>query len=332
MKRCPSCGRMVDDDSQSFCLSDGSRLVSDAAPPPAADDYLQATIMAPPSMQPSGELPPPDAYATNSGQLNQPPPPQPNPAWPPANPYEANQDPWANQQPQSTPLPQSPSWQTPSAPLPTAPAKRGMNTKLLIGGGLGCLGLLVVGVVVIALAVFLNGPSSKMNPYKGSLRDLAPASIGSFSRVDIDTLGDRDKDGFGRVRDAIGLAYKSSDEKVEVFIGNYDSADDAKDGLKSFKDRLSSRGWTITFEEQKKIGRSTVGSKFYSKRKTASNNLKDGSLAEGARLVYTQAATASPAAKTPSIVCWTNGSVLYAVASDSYYSSLFEAELDKAQK
>lgn len=331
MKRCPSCNRTIDDDSQSFCPTDGARLVSEGSPPPS-EDYLQATIMAPPSMQPSSELPPPDVFQTNSSQLNQPlPPPQSPPAWP-QNQYQTNAQ-WPNQQ--TPPPPQSPSWQTPSAPLPPAAPKRGMNTKLLIGGGLGCLGLLLIGVVGIIIAVALSGPSSKMNPYMGSLRDLAPGSIGSFKQSDVDTLGERDKDGFGRVKDAIGVSYKGSsgDSKVEVFIGNYASADDAKDGLRSFRSRLSDRGWKVGPVLDKRAGWSVIGSTFSAYRSSSGNRERESALSDGAVMVYTQSASPSPAkSRSPEINCWTNGSVLYAVAADSPDMYNFERELDKAAK
>lgn len=331
MKRCPSCNRTIDDDSQSFCPADGSRLVSDASPP-AADDYLQATIMATPSTRPSSELPPPDAFSTNTGQVNQPPPSTPNSPWP-DNAYQANA-PWPNQQ--TPPPPQTPAWQAPSAPLPPPPAKRGMNTKLLIGGGVGCLGLLLLGVIGIVLVFALSGPSSRMNPYTGSLRDLAPTYIGSFKQNDIDTLGDRDKEGFGRIKDAIGVAYKGSAESaVQVFIGNYASAEDAKDGLNTFRDKLSSRGWKAGSVIAKKIGWSTVGSTFGAYRSTSSNRSGEDGLSDGAVIVYAQSSSPSPSpskASNREINCWTNGSVLYAVAGEASEMYVFERELDKAQK
>lgn len=327
MKRCPSCDRNFDDDSLRFCPNDGAHLVSEGA---QASGDLQATIMATPSMRPSNELPPPEAFGTNASQYNQPPAPQPDP-W--ANQYNANPS-WTNQQ--TPPPPQNPTWQTPSAPLPAAPAKSGMNMKLLIGGGIGCLGLLIVGVIGIAVAVALFSPSSRMNPYKGSLRDLAPMSIESYKQTDVDTLGDRDKEGFGRVREAIGVSYKGSgDDKTEVFIGNYDSAADAKDGLSSFRDKLSSRGWRVSTILGKKIGWATVGSTFSAYRSTSGNRPGAASLTDNAVTMYAQSSTASPSpskTKTPEINCWTNGSVLYAVASDSYNLYVFEKAFDKAQK
>jgi hypothetical protein len=339
MKRCPSCNRIIDDDSQSFCPSDGSRLIADNAPA-SSEDPLQATIMATPSMRPSSELPPPDAYYTNSGQLNQQQPAAPAaaaaPPWP-ENQYQANA-PWPNQPaPNLAAPPQSPTWQqTPSGALPNAPVKKGMNTKLLIGGGIGCVALLVLGVIGIALIAVLAGSSGKMNPYKGSLRDLAPSSIGDYKRTDVDTLGDRDKDGFGKVKDAIGIAYtKSGDSKVEVFIGNYDSAEDARDGLRAFRDRLSSRGWKVSNVVDKKIGWSKVGSSFDAYRSSSDNRAPDAALSDGAVMISAQASTSSPSpskSKSPEINCWTNGSVLYAVAGEEGGLYQFEKEFDKAQK
>jgi hypothetical protein len=334
MKRCPSCNRTIDDDSQSFCPSDGSRLIADTAPA-ASEDPLQATIMATPSMRPSSELPPPpDAYYTNSGQLNQPPPPAPAaPPWPQQNQYQA-ESPWPSQPaPNLAPPPQNPAWQqAPSGALPNAPARKGASLKLLIGGGIGCVALLIVGVIGIAIVVAMSGPSGKMNPYKGSLRDLAPGSIGDFKRTDVDTLGDRDKTGFGRVKEAIGVSYaKGSESEVNVFIGNYDSAEDAKAGLRSFKDSLSDRGWKVGSVIDKKIGWSKVGSTFSAYRSTSSN--RDTALPDGAVLITAQSSSPSPSkSRNRELNCWTNGSVIYAVIAESADQFKFEKEFDKAQK
>jgi hypothetical protein len=59
MKICPTCKRSYSDDSQTFCLDDGTRLIDQASEP------LAATIMAP--FQPSAPPPPTQLY-------NQPPP------------------------------------------------------------------------------------------------------------------------------------------------------------------------------------------------------------------------------------------------------------------
>jgi hypothetical protein len=208
--------------------------------------------------------------------------------------------------------------------------------KLLIGGGVGCLGLLLIAVIGIVLAVALSGASGKMNPYTGSLRDLAPRNVESFKQSDIDTLGDRDKEGFGRVKDAIGVGYKGTSEStVQVFIGNYASAEDAKDGLNTFRDRLSSRGWNVGKVIAKKIGWSTVGSTFGAYRSTSDNRSSKSTLPDGAVIMYAQSSSPSPSpskGKNREINCWTNGSVLYAVAGESSDLYPFERELDKAQK
>ncbi len=212
-----------------------------------------------------------------------------------------------------------------------------MNTKLLIGGGLGCLGLLIVGVIGIAIIIAMSGPSGKMNPYKGSLRDLAPSSLGSLNRVDVDTLGDRDKEGFGRIREAIGVAYSKGKERddntVQVFIGNYDSANDAKDGLNSFKNWLAGRGWTVLSEKDKKLGWSAVGRQFSATRSSSNRFEKDTSLQDGARMVYAQSSSPSPSkSRTRSLQCWTNGSVIYAVVgNDNSMVLSLEKDLDNVK-
>ncbi|HEX8138431.1 MAG TPA: nuclear transport factor 2 family protein [Pyrinomonadaceae bacterium] len=70
MKRCPSCQRTYEDDSQSFCMNDGTPLISEAPP-----SSLDKTMM-------SGSLgaPPPQTYSPTPGA------PQGDwatPAWPP---------------------------------------------------------------------------------------------------------------------------------------------------------------------------------------------------------------------------------------------------------
>src|SRR5437588_7137789 len=92
MKRCPQCNRTYTDDALSFCLDDGSPLVSTAAPssfdPSATVQYPQ-----------SRETTPQPTIAYPSQQPSMPPPPQPPspPAWspmPPAQPQKRSVWPW----------------------------------------------------------------------------------------------------------------------------------------------------------------------------------------------------------------------------------------------
>jgi len=93
MKRCPQCNRTYDDNALSFCLDDGSPLVSATAPssfdPSATVQYPQGRDTAPP---------PTIAYPAQSAvPPPQPPPPQPPPAWtpmPPAAPQKRSVWPW----------------------------------------------------------------------------------------------------------------------------------------------------------------------------------------------------------------------------------------------
>lgn len=96
MKRCPQCNRTYTDDALSFCLDDGSPLVSTAAPssfdpsatvqyPSSRDTSPQPTI-AYPSQMPT---PPPSSQPV--------PPPAPPPAWspmPPSTPQKRSVWPW----------------------------------------------------------------------------------------------------------------------------------------------------------------------------------------------------------------------------------------------
>lgn len=76
MKRCPQCNRNYEDDALSFCLDDGSPLVSASAP---SSFDPSATVQYP---QPRDTAPPP----TVAFQPGQPPPPIPPPAWSPMPP------------------------------------------------------------------------------------------------------------------------------------------------------------------------------------------------------------------------------------------------------
>jgi hypothetical protein len=75
MKRCPACQRAYDDDSLSYCLEDGTALLSDGS----ASSDLAATIIipepritAPAKPETYRPAPPPQVYT------------QPAPSWPPA--------------------------------------------------------------------------------------------------------------------------------------------------------------------------------------------------------------------------------------------------------
>lgn len=81
MKRCPQCNRTYTDDALSFCLDDGTPLVSGAAP---SSFDPGATVQYP---QPRETSPQPTIAYTPSQQATPPPPPPPSqPAWSPMPP------------------------------------------------------------------------------------------------------------------------------------------------------------------------------------------------------------------------------------------------------
>jgi len=94
MKRCPQCNRTYTDDALSFCLDDGSPLVS-ASGPSAPDP--SATIQYP---QPRDTSAPPPTIAYGPGQMppsSTPPPQTPPPQWspmPPIAPQKRSVWPW----------------------------------------------------------------------------------------------------------------------------------------------------------------------------------------------------------------------------------------------
>src|ERR1043165_7904554 len=74
MKRCPQCNRTYSDDALSFCLDDGSPLVSASAPssfdpgatvqyPQGRDTAPQPTIAYGPGQTPPPSTPPPPAWS-----------------------------------------------------------------------------------------------------------------------------------------------------------------------------------------------------------------------------------------------------------------------------
>ncbi|MDX6528543.1 MAG: hypothetical protein QOH41_833 [Blastocatellia bacterium] len=88
MKRCPQCNRTYTDDALSFCLDDGSPLLSTGGPAPSDPS---ATIQYPQARDTSPQA----TIAFNPGQA--PPPPTPPPSWnpmPPPGPQKRSVWPW----------------------------------------------------------------------------------------------------------------------------------------------------------------------------------------------------------------------------------------------
>ncbi|HVG32416.1 MAG TPA: DUF4440 domain-containing protein [Pyrinomonadaceae bacterium] len=56
MKRCPSCQRTYEDDTQTYCMNDGTPLVSDGAPPSLDKTMMAGSMGAPPPMPPQSQL------------------------------------------------------------------------------------------------------------------------------------------------------------------------------------------------------------------------------------------------------------------------------------
>ncbi len=300
MKRCPSCN-LTFADTESFCPKDGTPLVS------AATSYdPQATMMSPPQVY------------NNSGNL------------PPANPFPADASGY-NQQQQNAP---NPSWGAPSLPqYAAAPHKDGSNKKVLVGVIAGVLLLGVIGIVLY-YTLSSGGPSAKMNPYKGSLEDLAPKEIGAlYTLVDVDKLGDKDKVRFGNVKEAIGVAYRRDKQDggdIKMFVGNYSSIEDAQDGLSKFKNMILSEGWVLVEEKEKKINGSKIGLRFVAYKKTSSSSKTiERYLPDGATMVFAQSGPPTPA-KEPYVSCWTNGSVLFAAIGVDKNPLSFESNYDTA--
>ncbi|MFZ0064126.1 MAG: hypothetical protein WAL47_18995 [Pyrinomonadaceae bacterium] len=117
MKRCPSCNRTYTDLALNFCLEDGTPLLSNAGPRPAAPTDRYA------SPRNTNEPPPTEIYRPGS--------------------------PLMNQVPEMTPPRAAPHW---SATPQTYPVKKS-NTVWWIVGGLAIIGVFGVGVIVVILAL-----------------------------------------------------------------------------------------------------------------------------------------------------------------------------------
>jgi hypothetical protein len=207
-----------------------------------------------------------------------------------------------------------------------------MNKKLIFGG-IGCVGLLaIVGIVAIVMLFAFSGPTSKMNPYKGDLKDLVPENVGVYKRTDVDVLGDSDKKNFGKVTDAIGVAYKgTSDTDIRMFVGKYDTSKDAEDGLKSFRDDVVGDGFKASEVEKKKLGWRTVGVKYVITKDMSKSRNNEDDLPDGAAIVLVQSSS-STETKQRQFVGWTNGSVVYVIAAEGSAAPDFEKIFDKEVK
>ena len=111
MKHCPNCLATYEDDSQTYCTNEGTRLVTGSPPRP------QQTILAP--SQGSGDLTSSSNFFRSGGSASN---------WSGSSPSLGSQKPWS----------------TLSADAPQPPPRR--SNMLLVA--LGCVALMVVGLVV----------------------------------------------------------------------------------------------------------------------------------------------------------------------------------------
>lgn len=150
MKRCPSCQRTYEDDSQAFCFTDGARLVEEgtaydaqrtmvapppqSAPPPAPTAYYR----------PDKQTGPSSPYSTQGDQSS---------SWPQPG-VQSGQQAWPAQTP-PPPMQQPPSWGQPQPPYQSAPfAPAGAPGAPGQRRGMA-LAALVLGVLSIQNALFI---------------------------------------------------------------------------------------------------------------------------------------------------------------------------------
>jgi hypothetical protein len=153
MKRCPSCQRTYEDDSQTFCFVDGGRLLDEGQ---AYDS--RRTLVAPPT---PSQPPDPTQYYSPDKQTgpNSPYPTQGNqsPSWPQAGGGQSGQQAWpAPPIPQPPPQQQTPAW---GAPQPQSPYQQSAPSASVSAEGqrrgLG-IAALVLGVLSIQNALFMT--------------------------------------------------------------------------------------------------------------------------------------------------------------------------------
>jgi hypothetical protein len=134
MKRCPSCQRTYEDDTQAFCMNDGTPLVSDAAP-----SSMDKTMMAGSFGAPQQPAPPPQSYSPGAPQGD-----WATPAWPP-----------------------NPTWQQPGAAGAAAQAPKKSKLPWILAG----LAVMLIGLVGMggAAAYFLlrNSADDNSNTKRG---------------------------------------------------------------------------------------------------------------------------------------------------------------------
>ena len=126
MKRCPSCQRTYEDDAQTFCMNDGTPLVSDAPPPTLDKTMMSGSLGTPPTP------PPQQSYGMGAPQGE-----WANPSWPP-----------------------NPTWQQPGVGT-GMPAPKKSKLPWILGG----VAVLLIGLVGIGgvAAFFLLRKSSDDN-------------------------------------------------------------------------------------------------------------------------------------------------------------------------
>jgi hypothetical protein len=130
MKRCPTCQRTYEEDSQKFCANDGTPLVADETPAfdpeatvmsiprPLLEEQPPADAQPAPEQQPTQYFNPPNPEPPSQPEQNvhqsyPPPPPSPGatPAWPPAQQQQQQQQPYYPQQGMAGGQPQALPWQ-----------------------------------------------------------------------------------------------------------------------------------------------------------------------------------------------------------------------------
>jgi hypothetical protein len=152
MKRCPSCNRVYTDESLSFCLDDGGKLVADA--PPAQDP--QATLMiTPATLQTMQE----QARQTDDNLRAQQQSVAPQQSYPP----QQSSPPQYGSGARSQYTQPNQSW-NPTPSSSPAPAKRGALPWVI--GGLIVLVLGAVGVVVLVIVIAAVNSNSNNNNNK----------------------------------------------------------------------------------------------------------------------------------------------------------------------
>ena len=122
-------------------------------------------------------------------------------------------------------------------------------------------------------------PSSKLNPYRGPIKDILPQQVGDYKLVQVSPLSQIDAD-LTNPTDGAGAIYNSSNNHtVQHLLANFASAADANRELDAALKRYNEAHMNVRVEDIKDPSGQTVGRRIIVKDPTTeAMNWTNGSL------------------------------------------------------